>query len=86
MLEDSDFYVKVVVKDSTLNLDNIKMRAFYSVPLVTEFSEPTMIILNAVRINPKEYAPTYPVAGDMYMGSDGHLYVYNGSAWKQLDN
>jgi hypothetical protein len=31
-------------------------------------------------------APASPTEGDIYANTDHHLYYYNGSAWKQLDN
>jgi len=31
-------------------------------------------------------APTTPTEGMIYSGTDHHLYYYNGSSWKQLDN
>jgi hypothetical protein len=32
-------------------------------------------------------APGSPTEGDCYQSSsDHHFYIYNGSAWKQLDN
>ena len=30
--------------------------------------------------------PSNPTEGDIYAGTDHHLYYYNGSMWKQLDN
>lgn len=43
-------------------------------------------ISNVLSLKPQS-APSSPAAGDVYAdSSDHHLYFYNGSAWKQLDN
>lgn len=44
------------------------------------------LINNVFHCTPQA-APSSPIEGDCYQSSaDHHFYVYNGSAWKQLDN
>jgi len=86
MLEDSTFNIRIIALDSTLSVDQIKLRAYYSIPIT--FSPQSDYITNFyyIRLDTIEYAPTYPIKGDMRMDTDGHFYGYDGSAWKQLDN
>jgi len=39
-----------------------------------------------MNLNPIANAPVSPTSGDVYYDTDTHLYLWNGSAWKQLDN
>jgi len=43
-------------------------------------------ISNVMRLQPRSSAPTSPARGDMYVGTDNHIYCYLGGSWKQLDN
>ena len=47
-----------------------------------------MVSINAVlRLTPQASAPTSNLAeGNIYCSTTHHIYYYNGSAWKQLDN
>jgi len=47
-----------------------------------------LITFNAVmRLTPQASAPTSNLSeGNIYCGTDHHIYYYNGSTWKQLDN
>lgn len=39
-----------------------------------------------IRLVPQALPPASAVEGDIYADTDNHLYYYNGTAWKQLDN
>lgn len=39
-----------------------------------------------LRLSPTASPPVSPTEGTIYMDTDHHLYLYNGSAWVQLDN
>ena len=39
-----------------------------------------------LHLNPIVNAPGTPSEGDIYADTDTHLYYYNGTVWKQLDN
>lgn len=41
-------------------------------------------IKDALHLNPTASPPGGATQGDLYFDTDGHLYIYNGSAWKQL--
>ena len=41
-------------------------------------------IRDAMHINPRATAPAGGVKGDLYMDTDGFLYIHNGTAWKQI--
>lgn len=85
MIEDTNFTVRILAIDSTLSVDHIKMRAYYSIPVVlkTKYEYPfrfTDIILDTISYSP------IPLIGKLYAGKDGHLYFYDGTNWKQCDN
>ncbi len=45
------------------------------------------VVKAAFRIVPQASAPSSPLEGDVYCNSvDHHMYFYNGTTWKQLDN
>jgi len=37
-------------------------------------------------LTPQSDPPTSPTEGMIYANTDHHLYYYNGTTWKQLDN
>ncbi len=39
-----------------------------------------------MHLTPLASAPSSSSNGDVYVGTDNHIYFYNGTAWKQLDN
>jgi hypothetical protein len=43
-------------------------------------------INDVLKLNPIADAPSSPVEGMIYADTDHHLYYYDGSTWKQLDN
>jgi hypothetical protein len=43
-------------------------------------------INDVVALTPLGNPPSSPSEGWIYAGTDHHLYYYNGTAWKQLDN
>jgi len=43
-------------------------------------------LIDVMHLAPSGTAPTSPTMGDIYCNTNGHAYLYNGSAWKQLDN
>ncbi len=43
-------------------------------------------IRSVIALNPIDDAPTPAVEGMIYADTDHHLYYYNGTTWKQLDN
>lgn len=46
----------------------------------------TATINDVLHLTPMDTAPTSPSNGDIYVGTDNHIYCYLGGAWKQLDN
>ena len=56
-------------------------------PLIDgDFSTDKVTINSILKLTPTS-EPGSPVEGDIYANSsDHHLYFYNGSTWKQLDN
>ena len=85
LLEAGKFNVRVLALDSTLSVDQIKLRAYYDFPaiLTTKASYPynvDYLVCDTLIYNPS------PIKGTIYMDTDGHFYGYDGSAWKQLDN
>ncbi len=52
-----------------------------------EIDNGVVSIHDILHIAPRAAAPTSPAEGDIYSNStDNHLYFYNGTAWKQMDN
>ncbi len=41
---------------------------------------------SAIRLYPSPDPPSTPFEGMIYSDTDHHLYYYNGTTWKQLDN
>lgn len=41
-------------------------------------------VYNVLRLAPQASAPATPSNGDLYVGTDNHIYCYLG-IWKQLD-
>lgn len=48
--------------------------------------ETYVTIEECIKLTPTVSPPNNPVKGWIYMDTDGHMYCYNGIAWKQLDN
>jgi hypothetical protein len=46
----------------------------------------TVNITDVIRLTPTANPPAGATEGMIYMDTDHHLYVYDGSNWKQLDN
>lgn len=46
----------------------------------------TSTIGTALKLSPSNTAPNTPSEGMIYCGTDHHIYYYNGTTWKQLDN
>lgn len=42
-------------------------------------------ISDAMRLEPLTTAPSNPQKGDIYFGTDGHLHIFNGTAWFSVD-
>jgi len=42
-------------------------------------------ITDVLNLTPKATEPTAPVEGQLYVNTNGHIYCYLGSVWKQLD-
>jgi hypothetical protein len=58
-----------------------------STPLIYgEFDNDKVTINDVLKLTPRTTAPASPTAGEIYVGTDGHIYCYLGGAWKQLDN
>ena len=45
-----------------------------------------VIIDDVLKLTPQADPPGTPVEGELYADTDHHLYYYNGTTWKQLDN
>jgi hypothetical protein len=43
-------------------------------------------INDVLSLKPRAEAPGSPSEGDIYVGTDHHIYCYLDNAWKQLDN
>jgi len=43
-------------------------------------------LIDVMHLAPSGTAPASPTLGDIYCNTNGHAYLYNGSAWVQLDN
>lgn len=87
LMESDTIGITIVASDTTLNIDHIKLRLFYTVAeQVTVTSDDLIIWQDFLYLIPREYAPAEAVEGLIYMDTDHHLYLYNGSQWKQLDN
>jgi len=41
-------------------------------------------VSDAMRLEPLDAPPSNPEMGDMYMGTDGKLHIYNGTEWKTV--
>lgn len=50
-----------------------------------DFSTKKVTIDNVLRLQPRGSAPGSPVQGELYVGTDNHIYCYLGGVWKQLD-
>lgn len=78
--------------DSELNSFNIDMTVGAGIPgnqfTALSIKQSGQIDINAVlKLIPKSSAPSSPTEGMIYVNSsDHHLYFYNGTTWKQLDN
>jgi len=46
----------------------------------------TVTITDALRLTPTANPPSGATEGMIYMDTDHHLYVHNGTTWVQLDN
>ncbi len=46
----------------------------------------TLLVENLFQLSPLAGAPSPAVEGMIYADTDHHLYYYNGTTWKQLDN
>ena len=46
----------------------------------------TATIGNVLHLTPMSSLPTSPSNGDIFVGTDNHIYCYLGGSWKQLDN
>jgi hypothetical protein len=56
-------------------------------PLIGGDFSTGIITLNSIlTLTPLASAPSSPVAGMIYVGTDNHIYCYLASSWKQLDN
>lgn len=51
-----------------------------------DFSTAVLTINNILKLTPINEPPTPASEGMIYADTDHHLYYYNGSTWKQLDN
>lgn len=57
----------------------VAVRAFFDACSVTQ--------AGSIRLTPLSAAPASPAEGEIYHNSTNHhLYVWNGAAWKQVDN
>ncbi len=43
-------------------------------------------ISDVLKLTPRGSAPSSPENGEIYVGTDDHIYCYLGGVWKQLDN
>lgn len=50
------------------------------------FSSGIVTINSILKLTPQASPPGSPVEGQIYSDTDHHLYFYDGSTWKQLDN
>jgi len=58
-----------------------------STPLIGgDFSTDKVTINDVLILTPRSTPPTDPINGEIYVGTDNHIYCYLNSAWKQLDN
>lgn len=46
----------------------------------------TTTMHDVLHLTPMATAPTFPSNGDIYVGTDNHIYCYLKGVWKQLDN
>jgi hypothetical protein len=47
-------------------------------------SDGPVAISDLLRLAPRAMAPSAATKGDMYIGTDGRLYIYNGSTWDHV--
>ncbi len=50
-----------------------------------DFSTNKVTINDVLILAPRSTAPTAPTNGEIYVGTDNHIYCYLGGSWKQLD-
>lgn len=43
-------------------------------------------VFDFISLTPQDEPPADPSEGQIYAGTDHHLYYYNGTGWIQLDN
>jgi hypothetical protein len=56
-------------------------------PLIDgEFDNKTVTINDILNLTPRNSAPSNPLNGSIYVGTDNHIYCYLNGVWKQLDN
>jgi len=51
-----------------------------------DFATDKVTINDVLILTPRSTVPIGPVNGEIYVGTDNHIYCYLGGAWKQLDN
>lgn len=86
LLEDETVSIGVTAYDSTLSVDHIKFRYYYTTPIEIVEKHDYRTNVTTILLDTLYYAPVNPIKGTLYMDTDGHFYGYDGSTWKQLDN
>lgn len=86
LLEDETLSIGVTAYDSTLSIDHIKLRYYYTTPIEIIEKLNYRTNLTSILLDTLYYAPINPIKGTLYMDTDGHFYGFDGSTWKQLDN
>jgi hypothetical protein len=51
-----------------------------------KFAKNFTITNDYLKLTPQISSPLPPLEGMIYTGTDHHIYYYNGTEWKQLDN
>ena len=51
-----------------------------------DFSTGKVTINDVLKLTPRSSAPASPSEGEIYVGTDYHIYCYLHGAWIQLDN
>jgi hypothetical protein len=54
--------------------------------LGSELTTPDLTVDSVLKLTPRSSPPSSPSEGWIYAGTNHHLYYYDGTAWKQLDN
>lgn len=70
----------------TNNAERLRIDSSGNVGIGTSTPKVSLHLSGAMSLIPQENPPSYAAEGTIYMDTDHHLYVHNGTTWVQLDN